>query len=53
MENLLYFYIIFSYLFELGASSIKNGSNWWNFLLAPIILPIKMGMYYAHMISKN
>jgi hypothetical protein len=28
-------------------SMVKDGSNWWNFLLAPIILPIKLGRTLA------
>ena len=35
----LYFYVVFTYLFDLGTSMIKNGSNWYNFLFAPIFFP--------------
>ena len=53
MENLVLLgYVIFSYLFEIGASSVPHGSNWYNFLLAPIFMPIKIGRVLAYLSIK-
>lgn len=38
----LYFYIVFSYLFLIGARSVKK-LPLWNNLFAPIVLPIILG----------
>ena len=52
MTDGLIFYIAFSYLFEIGCATQPNGSNWYNLLLSPVMLPIKLGMYMATTINK-
>ena len=54
MENSTIFilYCIISYLFEIGCSTVPNGSNWYNFLFAPIFMPIKIGRGLANLCSK-
>ena len=54
MENATIFilYCIISYLFEIGCSTVPNGSNWYNFLFAPIFMPIKIGRGLANLYSK-
>lgn len=42
MKELL-LYCIISYLFEIGCSMIPHGTNWFNFIFAPIFMPIKIG----------
>jgi hypothetical protein len=44
MEWLLYFYIGFSYLFMLGAKMENERMPLWNFLLAPIVMPVSLGV---------
>ena len=46
-KELLAFYIVLCYLFDFGALTVKNGSNWWNFIFAPIFVPIKLGRILA------
>lgn len=43
----LVLYCIISYLFEIGCSLVPKGTNWYNFLFAPIFMPIKIGRYLA------
>lgn len=52
MNTTLILYIIFSYLFEIGAGTQPNGSNWYNLLLAPIVMPIKIGRGIAYLFNK-
>ena len=52
MENLLYFYIIISYLVMIGAKTASKQMQFWNILLAPIVLPIALGRYLAVQIQK-
>lgn len=47
MIYLLYFYIAFTYLFEIGCALAPDGSNWYDFMFAPIIFPIKIGRMCA------
>ena len=51
MEELI-LYCIISYLFEIGCSTVPDGSNWYNFLFAPISMPIKIGSALAYLYSK-
>ncbi len=50
--TLIWFYVVFTYLFEIGCITVKDGSNWYNLLLAPIFMPIKIGRYYAYQMLK-
>ena len=51
MEGLI-LYCIISYLFEIGCSIVPHGTNWINFLFAPIFMPIKIGRGLSIMIGK-
>ena len=46
MENLLYFYIIFSYLYVMGAMAGGN-TNWFTFLISPLAFPFMLGLLSA------
>lgn len=48
----LVLYCIISYLFEIGCSTVPNGSNWYNFIFAPIFMPIKIGRALAYLCLK-
>ena len=49
MEELLYFYIIFTYLVQLGVISIdSNLGNLINLAIAPITFPVILGRYLAN-----
>ena len=48
MKDFIIFYCVIAYLFEIGASMHPDGSNWWNLLFAPIVVPIHMGRYMAY-----
>jgi hypothetical protein len=52
MENLLYFYIIFSYLFVIGGATANNNIPVWNIVLSPIVLPILLGRSLALLLIK-
>jgi hypothetical protein len=51
MENLLYFYITFSYLFVLGAKTEGN-TNLFSVLISPLSFPFMLGLLCAR-IFKN
>jgi len=47
MENLLWFYIIFSYLFMAGyLSDLNSFRNYFTWLISPITLPIIIGFRF-------
>ena len=47
--DLLYFYIVFTYLFQLGVFSIDSDlRSLINLSIAPIIFPIVLGRYLAN-----
>lgn len=52
MEQTLILYCIISYLFELGCSLAPEGTNWYNFIFAPIFMPIKIGRGLALLLIK-
>lgn len=45
-------YCVISYLFEFGTSTVPNGTNWYNFLFAPVFMPIKIGRALALLLTK-
>lgn len=49
--NLLYFYIIFSYLVIVGID-ITNELPKWNVIFAPIVFPVILGKFMALTIKK-
>lgn len=50
--NQLIFYIIFSYLFEIGVSTGPGKIPWHNIVFAPIFMPLALGRFCAYMINK-
>lgn len=48
----LVLYCIISYLFEIGCLDVPFGTNWYNFLFAPIFMPIKIGRGLANLMNK-
>jgi len=49
--GLLYFYIGFSYLFQIG-SAINKPLPTWNILFAPLLLPMALGKAFSIIIEK-
>ena len=43
----LILYCIISYLFAFGTLMAPDGSNWYNFVFAPIFMPIQIGRALA------
>lgn len=47
-DKLILCYGLFSYLFEFGllmvSTPTKKHTNWWNILVAPVMLPIKLAI---------
>lgn len=52
MEGLI-LYCIISYLFEIGCAMVSKGTNWVNFILAPVFMPIKIGRALAYLMINN
>lgn len=47
-------YIVFSYFFMLGTFTVPGISiKWYNFILAPIAMPMVAGQFMAIIIHKN
>lgn len=45
------YYVIFTYLFLIGAKTVENTIPVWNIVLAPVTLPILLGRWLTMMLK--